>query len=195
MTEEKRVQTDTSKKTVELPTNYYFFGDPARVIDRASQLAKLDGNPNVQEQRQQFAKEVLSFCPVPFLDELIEALIAKTEASIKTLIDKASRSEINLRIRNFTEEEKNQVSALALQILSEKILSSDTDEILPILSFIQEYVKKQTLRKFMVDQEIRFLEDKKALLDEQIQIKRGELVEDRKAIFLEFLGKLSSQNF
>jgi hypothetical protein len=185
----------TDGKTVELPANYYFFGDPARVIDRASQLAKLDGDPNVQEQRQQFAWEVLSFCPVPFLDELIEALIAKTEESIKTLRDKASRSEINLRMRNFAEEEKNQISALALQILSEKILNSDTEEILPILSFIQEYIKRQMNQQSKVDQEIMYLEKEKALLNEQIAMKREELVEDKKAIFLEFLAKLTKEDF
>lgn len=185
----------TDGKTVELPVNYYFFGDPSRVIDRASQLARLDGDPNVQELRQQFAQEVLSFCPVPFLDELIEALIAKTEESIKTLRDKASRSEINLRMRNFAEEEKNQISALALQILSEKILNSDTEEILPILSFIQEYVKKQSLHQFVVDREIQYLEEKKAQLTGQIELKQEGLANSQKAIFLEFLGKLSSSDF
>jgi hypothetical protein len=202
MTDEKQEQSNLPEETVifpkkitELPRNYYFYGDPAAVIDRATELAKLDGDPRLQDQRQLLAQEVLNFCPVPFLDELIEALTSNTQEAGEKLRDKAKRYDINLYANNYSEEEKNQIASLALKILNEKILNTNVEQVLPILLFVQEYIRKQTLYKSIVDREVLYLEAKKSQLSDQINLKQEELADGQKTIFLEFLGKLSSSDF
>jgi hypothetical protein len=98
----------------ELPRNYYYSGKPDTVIDRVANLAKLNGNPELAEQRALMVREVLTFCPVPFLNELIEALENPSDSTIKLLIDSASHGEINLKTDNLlSTEQKNQISTLA----------------------------------------------------------------------------------
>jgi len=177
----------------EIPSSYYQYGHPDRVIDRVAKLAKLNGDPHLQNERQQLVREVLTFCPVPFLDELIEALISKTQEATKTLRDKASRNELNLRFNHISSnEEKNQISALALKLLSEKIMSADSEKILPILRFIQEYIKVQLDYQDLVFQEIAELQEQKDWLTKEIQIKEQEGEEIKRVVFIDFVGKLSS---
>ncbi|MFA6814305.1 MAG: hypothetical protein GX943_01690 [Candidatus Pacebacteria bacterium] len=195
MSEENQNQSNLPKKITELPGNYYFDGNPSRVIDRVADLAKLDGDPYSQDERYLLAREVLSFCPVLFLDELIEALILNTQEAIKKLRDKASHNEINLHVKNYSEEEKNQISALALKLLREKIISADSEQILAILRFVQEYIRVQISRKDSFVQETTKLQNEKDQLAEKIRIKGEEFVEDQKAVFFDFLQKLSQEDF
>ncbi len=185
-------QDNLPPKTISLPGNYYFDGDPGRVIDRVTALAKLDGDPQLQDKRQLLAKEVLSFCPVPFLDELIEALSSNTDAAMEVLRDKASHNEINLQSSNMLEAEKNQISALALTLLTEKIINTDSEKVLPILRFIQKYIEAQMEYQAQVIQELAELEKQRKQLTHEIRMKEEALAEDQRLIFIDFVGKLSS---
>jgi hypothetical protein len=195
MTEEQDKTVKPSKKTIKVPDNYYYYGDPARVIDRVDQLAKLDGDPQFQEQRQQLAREVLSFCPVPFLDELVAALELRTQEATEALKNKASRQEIVLPHLNLSEGEKNPISNLALQLLNEKIMNADAEQLLPILRLIQTYIKRQLYCEDSATQKIERLKDEKKRFDKAIEVERTQLVSDQQAIFIDFAGKLSNLDF
>lgn len=192
-------ETVKQKKLTTLPANYYFFGDPGRVIDQAGKLAQLDGNINLQDQRQSLAKDVIIFCPVPFLDELIEALassIEEKEDSVKALRDKASNNEVSLKTNhNLSEEEKNQMSALALQLLNEKIINSNTDQILTILRFVQKYIEVQVYCQDLAMLKIAKLDAQKKQLDKKIQIEEFQLKQKQETIFYDFAQQLSQLDF
>jgi hypothetical protein len=199
MTEQQKTTADSFvnslEETVKLPENYYFYGDPAGVIDRVDQLVKLNGDLQIQDQRQQLAREILSFCPVPFLDELIIALELKNQEVVEKLKIKASRQEINLIHRSFNEEEKKQISALASKLLIEKIVATDSEKLLPILRFVQKYILVQIKHQNSIYQEITNLNQQKDQLSQLIQAKEAKLMADRQAIFFEFIGKLSNSDF
>lgn len=199
MTEQQKTTADSFvnslEETVKLPENYYFYGDPAGVIDRVEQLVKLNGDLQIQDQRQQLAREILSFCPVPFLDELIIALELKNQEVVEKLKIKASRQEINLIHRSFNEEEKKQISALASKLLIEKIVATDSEKLLPILRFVQKYILVQIKHQNSIYQEITNLNQQKDQLSQLIQAKEAKLMADRQAIFFEFIGKLSNSDF
>ena len=199
MTEQQKTTADSFvnslEETVKLPENYYFYGDPAGVIDRVDQLVKLNGDLQIQDQRQQLAREILSFCPVPFLDELIIALELKNQEVVEKLKIKASRQEINLIHRSFNEEEKKQISALASKLLIEKIVATDSEKLLPILRFVQKYILVQIKHQNSIYQEITNLNQQKDQLSQLIQAKEAQLMADRQAIFFEFIGKLSNSDF
>lgn len=199
MTEQQKTTANSFvnslEETVKLPENYYFYGDPAGVIDRVDQLVKLNGDLQIQDQRQQLAREILSFCPVPFLDELIIALELKNQEVVEKLKIKASRQEINLIHRSFNEEEKKQISALASKLLIEKIVATDSEKLLPILRFVQKYILVQIKHQNSIYQEITNLNQQKDQLSQLIQAKEAKLMADRQAIFFEFIGKLSNSDF
>ena len=199
MTEQQKTTADSFvnslEETVKLPENYYFYGDPAGVIDRVDQLVKLNGDLQIQDQRQQLAREILSFCPVPFLDELIIALELKNQEVVEKLKIKASRQEINLIHRSFNEEEKKQISALASKLLIEKIVATDSEKLLPILRFVQKYILVQIKHQNSIYQEITNLNQQKDQLSQLIQAKEAKLMADKQAIFFEFIGKLSNSDF
>lgn len=180
------------QKQLDVPANYYFFGDPGRVLDRVKQLLQLDNTDSTENQRLLLAIEVLSFCPVPFLDELITALDSKTRENVINLRNKASKNEINLRSQySLSEEELGQVSALALHLLSEKIINSNAEEILPILRFVQQYIKAQNELQQSTNLEITELNTKIKRLLEEIEGKKSSLVQDQASLASDFALKLS----
>jgi predicted HTH domain antitoxin len=180
----------------ELPRNYYYNGHPDTVIDRVANLAKLNGNPELSEKRALMVREVLTFCPVPFLNELIEALETPNNATIELLINKASRGEINLKTDNsLSVEQKNQISALAFNLLVEKINSSDAKKLLPILYFVKEYISAQKAVELMSDREVMEIEKEVGELRKKIDLERDRLRETQQDLLLLFIKKLNNFNF
>lgn len=180
----------------ELPRNYYFNGNPDIVIDRVANLAKLNGDPKLSEKRALMVKEVLTFCPVLFLDELIEALEKPNDTTIKLLINKASREEISLKTNNsLSAEQKNQISALAFELLLKKINSANAEKLLPILHFVKEYVLAQRTVARVSDQEVMKIEEEMGELRKKIDLERDRLRETQEDLLLLFVQKLNNSNF
>ncbi|NLG06197.1 MAG: hypothetical protein GX559_00670 [Candidatus Pacebacteria bacterium] len=180
------------QKQLDVPANYYFFGDPGRVLDRVEQLLQLDNADSAADQRLALAVEVLSFCPVPFLDELITALDSQTRENVINLRNKASKNEINLRTQYWlSEEETSQVSASALHLLSEKIINSKAEEILPILRFVQQYIKDQNELQELTNSNIDQLSAEIKRLSEEIEKEKLSLEQDQVSLAYDFAVKLS----
>ena len=180
----------------ELPRNYYYNGHPDTVIDRVDALAKLNGNPELSEKRALIIREVLTFCPVPFLNELIEALEKPSDETIKLLINKASHGEINLKTNNsLSAEQKNQISTLAFNLLVKKINSSSAEKLLPILYFVKEYISAQKAVVLMSDREVMEIEKEMGELRKKIDLERDRLRETQQDLLLLFVKKLNNSNF
>ena len=183
------------QKQLAVPANYYFFGDPGRVIDRVNNFLQLDNADSTADQRLALAAEVLNFCPVPFLDELITALDLQTRENFLNLRNKASKNEINLRHEYYlSKEEANQVSALALHLLSEKIINSEAEEILPILRFVQQYIKAQSQLQELTNSNIDQLSTEIKRLSKEIEEEKSSLAQDQASLASDFALKLSQGN-
>ena len=201
MTEEVKDQSSLPKDEASLPRNYYVNGDPARVIDRVTDLAKLDGNPHLVDKRLLLAEEIINFCPVVFLDELVRVLATSSEKgvdeeAIKALRDRASNNEIILKRNNsLSEEEKNQLSALAVESLSEKIINAENEQVLRILRFVQQYIKDQLDHQNVVGRQIADLQNQLNQIADKIKTKEQWLVEDQKTIFFDFATRLINSDY
>jgi hypothetical protein len=180
----------------ELPSNYYYNGNPEIVINRVADLARLNGNPELSEKKALMVREVLTFCPVPFLNELIEALETPSDATVELLIDRASHGEINLKTNNtLSAEQKNQISTLAFNLLTEKINNSSAEELLPILYFIREYISVQKARENETNQKIMKIEEQVGHLRKEVEFEKDNLKQDQENLFLLFIQKLNNSNF
>ena len=94
-----------------------------------------------------------------------------------------------------TEEERNQISVLAFELLKEKIDSVDVEEVLPILLFVQEYVRVQNDHQEKVFEQIGELENERTKLADQIQSMKDKLVADQETKFFDFVTRLINSDY
>ena len=190
-------QSSLPQREIDLPRNYYANGNPARVIDLITKYIKLIPEKSTKKKDfQEIIEKILSFCPTVFLDELIKAISLRNDQAIMDLLKKASNQEINLQTAYFlTEEERNQISVLAFELLKEKIDSVDVEEVLPILLFVQEYVRVQNDHQENVFEQIGELENERTKLADQIQSMKDKLVADQKTKFSNFVLRLINSDY
>jgi hypothetical protein len=187
MNEEKKLSV------TELPNNYYFNGSPDTVIDRVTDLSKLNGDFELAEKRALLVREVSVYCPVVFLDELISALEKPESSNIQSLINAASHNEVNLKTNNLlNDEQKAQISALAFNLLSEKINSANSEKLLPILHAVQEYVADQKVKEAETAEAIMEIENHMKQLRKDIEIEQASLKLAQQELFLDFIQKLNN---